>query len=96
MSNQWLHTEAHPEHPERYPLAPWASHPEADLDRDLLAELLSTLRDDVISWTEIAAESGSSAYAQHRVEGAVAALKLADRLAGRSARRGALRREAGL
>jgi hypothetical protein len=82
-AQQWRHTEPASGTAGAWPVAPWASHPDAPLDRDLFAELLSLLRDDVMGWAEIAAGGGSH-YAAARLEGAEAALKLADRIARRN------------
>jgi hypothetical protein len=83
-TQQWRHTEPSDVGTAgAWPVAPWASHPDAPLDRDLFAELLAVLRDDVIGWADIAADA-STPYAAARLEGAQAALKLADRIARRN------------
>lgn len=97
-AGQWVHSEPDPRIPRSVaPLAPWPVHPEADLDVDLVAELLSDLRRDVTCWTELErkhVESGDRVMADWcgtRVETARDALQLAERLVRRANHRRELR-----
>ncbi|TFV83181.1 hypothetical protein [Blastococcus sp. CT_GayMR16] len=100
MSQQWRHTEPDPK-TGLHPLAPWPVHPAAPLDVDLVAELLSELRGEVTTWTELErghVERGNREMADWcgaHVEAARHGLSAAERLIARANHRATLRARAG-